>query len=147
MNRSAVLKGFFFTDNVAPRTNVHRDDSREKRESSSGACTNQRLGLIQNSGREKNPTPLCSGFLPVYSAHNTHFCRFLKSTHSRASADFNADLLWVLGFSFLHCVPENSVGTRAPWGRDAEWKERVVPQFLLPHQALDDPWGVASCHI
>lgn len=26
MNRSTVLKGFFFVDNIAPRTNVHRDD-------------------------------------------------------------------------------------------------------------------------
>lgn len=26
MNRSAVLKGFFFVDNIASRTNVHRDD-------------------------------------------------------------------------------------------------------------------------
>lgn len=62
-----------------------------------------------NSRRKKRAHPsVCFGFLPVYSAHNTHFCRFSQSTHSGAPADFSVGLLWVLGFSFCIVSP---VGT------------------------------------
>lgn len=151
MDRSAVLKGFFFIDNVAPRTNVQRDDSStgDGRVRTAQVCAQTRHWAWSWMGGERKehaPLFVLASYLFILPVIPIS-ADFWRVPTVVSLADFSAGLLWVLGFSLLHYVPENFVGTRAVWGRHAEWRERVVPQLLLPHQAPDDPWGVASCHI